>query len=424
MAFVFFLLYLVLTYIRPFEFYPELGHYRMMLVVGTLGLMTTVAALPFTRFTFRAKQIPLLAGFALWIALSRMFALHWIGGGVDALSTFSITLVLFVLAVFSLQGERALRTALTMVVLLSLVLVAQAFLAVNFGTFHDLLVMTETQASGLALERARGTGFMKDPNDLAQSLVMAIPFVALWWRRGSPLENLFRVVIPTGILLYGVYLTHSRGALISLLVILFMALLPKLGAFLSGFAMTGAVVSGILVLALGGRGFGMDQSATNRLEAWSIGLQLLKQHPLSGVGFGMFHDFNELTAHNSFVLCFAELGFPGYFIWTSLLAITLLELNAVRKAPVNNDSDLTLRRLARSIQVGLFAFLVSGWFLSRTYVPTLYLLIAFAIAVVDMARRAGKTIGPFSFPVIGRHSLMAIVASIFLVYLQIKIQIR
>ena len=324
MAFVFFLLYLVLTYIRPFEFYPELAHYRLMLVVGTVGLLVTVGSLPFTRFSFRAKQIPLLAGFALWIALSRIFALHWIGGGIDALSTFSITLVLFVLAVFSLQGERAVRTALTAVVLLSLVLVVQAFLAVNFGTFRNLLVLTETQASGLVVERARGTGFMKDPNDLAQSLVIAIPFVALWWRRGSPLENLFRVVIPTGILLYGIYLTRSRGAVVSLLVILFVTLRPKLGAFMSSFAVAGAVI-GMLALTIGGRGFGMDQSAANRLEAWSIGLQLLKQHPLSGVGFGMFHDFNELTAHNSFVLCFAELGFPGYFIWTSLLAITLLE---------------------------------------------------------------------------------------------------
>ena len=75
-----------------------------------------------------------------------------------------------------------------------------------------------------------------------------------------------------------------------------------------------------LLMALGGTGFiaasaiggraisSKEQSAAERIEAWSVGLELLKWRPLFGAGYGNFTDHHHLTAHNSFVLCFAELG--------------------------------------------------------------------------------------------------------------------
>jgi putative inorganic carbon (HCO3(-)) transporter len=160
------------------------------------------------------------------------------------------------------------------------------------------------------------------------------------------------------------------------------------------------------------------------VEAWSKGLQLLKAHPLSGVGFGMFTDFHDITAHNSFVLCFSELGVPGYFLWLTLLVVTLMELNAIQKLPVTTEGDLLLRRLARSVQIGFYGFLVSAWFLSRTYTVTLYLLIALAVSVAEIARRHGKTLGPFSYPAIASRTGAIMVASIVFIYLQIKLQVR
>ena len=58
-----------------------------------------------------------------------------------------------------------------------------------------------------------------------------------------------------------------------------------------------------------------DESNAGRLDAWSAGLGMFRQQPFFGVGYNMFTDHNEITAHNSFVLCFAELGLFGYFIW-------------------------------------------------------------------------------------------------------------
>ncbi len=421
MAFLIFLLHLCLTYIRPYELFPALAPYRLMLIVGLVGVIAVMGSMPFNGFTFRAKQLPVLIGFALWTGMSVVFALRWFGGAVDALSTFGITLVGFFLAVFTVNSPKRLRTTVAFLIGLSLLLVLQEILAVHFGFLRELLVMEEVQANGVTLARARATGFMKDPNDLAQTLVFVMPFVALAWRRRDPVRNFLLVIVPIVILLYGIYLTHSRGAIISLAVIIFVALRSKLGNLLSGVAaLTGAAG----YIGLSARNLSMDDSARHRIEAWSQGLQLLKYHPFSGVGYGKFTDFNEITAHNSFVLCSAELGIPGFFLWMALLVITLMELSAVQKVPATSEADQLLRRYARSIQISFYGFLASAWFLSRTYVPSLYLLIALAISVSEIARRSKKPIANFSYPQIASRTVAAMMASMALVYLQIRIQLR
>jgi len=425
MSFVFFLLYLTLTYVRPYELYPQLAPLRLMLVVGGAGLLVTLATIPMSGFSFKAKQLPLVLAFALWAAFTLVLSLRWFGGALDALNGFAITLVSFVLAVFSLTTELRLRITLTMIVLLSLFLVLMDFLAFHYGIFRDILILEQVldSTTGAVALRARATGFMTDPNDLAQGFLTAIPFVALAWRARSPFRNFFLAILPMIALLYGVYLTGSRGAVISIMVMLFIVIRPKLGNIGSSVLVILAVL-GVLAISFGGRQLGTDESVVGRLEAWSQGIQLLKQHPLTGVGYGMFTDYNPITAHNSFVLCFSELGLPGYFLWIALLLITVLELNAIRKLPAETDSDRSLQRIARSIQIALYSFLVSAWFLSRTYIATLYLLIALAIAVVELYRRAGKTVGPFPFLPLIPRTIACMIASILIVYLQVRIQVR
>jgi hypothetical protein len=76
----------------------------------------------------------------------------------------------------------------------------------------------------------------------------------------------------------------------------------------------------------GGRVISASEGA-DRLEAWATGLELFKGAPLFGIGFGAFTDFNDITAHNSFVLCLAELGLIGSTIWMALLVTTTMGLN-------------------------------------------------------------------------------------------------
>ncbi len=59
-----------------------------------------------------------------------------------------------------------------------------------------------------------------------------------------------------------------------------------------------------------------------RYEAWSTGLTLFHGSPIYGVGPGQFVEYHYLTAHNSFVLAVAELGFVGLFLFVAIVYVS------------------------------------------------------------------------------------------------------
>jgi O-antigen ligase len=113
-----------------------------------------------------------------------------------------------------------------------------------------------------------------------------------------------------------------------------------------------------------------------------LGLQLLRQHPLAGVGFNQFLEFNDLTAHNSYVLCFAELGVVGYFLWIALIVVSARQLNGL----MAGSEDAEFVRWTSAVQKSLFAFLASAFFLSRTYSPSLYVLLGIITGLYAFSR--------------------------------------
>ena len=427
MGFGLLLLYLVLAFIRPYELFPALAPFHVMQLAGGAVILVTLAFAPMTPVTFRAKQIYLMGIFSALVVTSRILALHWFGGALIVLEEFGITVIVFAVAIVNVSTLKRLRIVLGVIAFLAVVLVFQSILAVHFGLFAEQLILVERLELGNTLNRVRGTGFMMDPNDLAQTFVMAFPFLGLAWRKGYLPRNMVLVVFPMLLLLYGVYLTHSRGAILSLLVMTMVASAKKvgrLGAIVLGAA--GALGAVAFNFAGGSRAVGgADASATNRIEAWSMGLQLLKAHPFVGVGFGQFPDYNGgLTAHNSVVLAFAELGFPSFLIWVALLVCAVSELLAIQKLKPHNPEDVELQRLARAIYLAFCGFLVSAWFLSRTYILTLYLLIAMGAAAGDIARRRGLPFKTVSFPKLAVMTGVICTSLIVLVYATIRFSVR
>jgi hypothetical protein len=316
-------------------------------------------------------------------------------------------------------------------VTLCLLLVVLCHAALHYRVFEQILIMQQNNDSGVSIERARGVGFMNDPNDLGQTLVMAIPLAAAAWRKSRAGRNMMLVVLPILFLIYGIYLTRSRGAIVSLLAVFLIAARRHIGALLAPM-LTGMAAIGLLALNFsGGRGFGSgDESVRNRLEAWSSGLQVLKLHPFIGVGFRNFFDHyrstdgGSITAHNSFVIAFAELGIFGYLIWIAMLVVTRQELVRIQKLPVKTAADMTLQRYARATELAFYGLLVSGWFLSRTYVPTLYIVTALALALSLIARRSGAPLPAIQYGALFRKACTVGGAAIALIYLTVKLQVR
>ncbi len=60
-----------------------------------------------------------------------------------------------------------------------------------------------------------------------------------------------------------------------------------------------------------------------RYEAWAAGVRMFVQDPVFGVGHRMFSENFFMTAHNTYVLAMAELGFVGLYLLVTLLYLSV-----------------------------------------------------------------------------------------------------
>lgn len=401
MGFTLYLIYLVLILFRPFEVYvPELAALRPMAIMGLLAFVSASASV------FGRKEIAtskttllLLGGFVGAIAFSQIMN-GWLGGATNAISDFSVSLLFFYLTVANLtRADRIQRAAA--VTMWSIVLLAlQSVISYYTGFLAEQLVLRQNSfdetvivdlptipaedADKLFLWRIRSVGFLSDPNDFGQMIVMVLPLLAGSFLQAKSTFYRILVAMAAGLLFFAIYLTQSRGAMVGVLAILALIAHRRLGTVVVGVLVVGAVLA-MSVVDIGGRGLSSGEaSASERIDAWWAGIEMLKAHPLSGVGYGMFTEHHYLTAHNSFVLCFAELGLLGYFFWVALLVIAYIGLKQVVTQAPRQSVEY---RQALVFGYSFVGFMTCAWFLSRTYLPTLFLLLGLCMSVIWCARQ-------------------------------------
>jgi O-antigen ligase len=231
--------------------------------------------------------------------------------------------------------------------------------------------------------RLQSVGFLQNPNDFAQYLLVAASLLMFTWKPGRRLRNVLLVWLPMAYLMWGVWATHSRGGLIGLSVVVFFLLEKRIGR-ISSLLVAGTLLR--LLFLANGAGPRLtslhDPSVAGRIDAWEGGIQMLTTSPLFGVGFKLFQSkYPALTAHNSFVLCFAELGILGYLFWLGLIVFSVTDLNRILRNENTPGCTPDAVRCAGAIRTALFSFLITAWFLSRTYTMTFYLLLGMAVAM-------------------------------------------
>jgi O-antigen ligase len=173
-------------------------------------------------------------------------------------------------------------------------------------------------------ERVRYRGELQDPNETSLAITaggLSI-LVALFRRKHHPLLK-SACLVGIFIILGTVWFSQSRGGQVGALLVFFIYMLRRYKLW----AMIPAAVLAAPVMLLGGRsGSAADASTQLRYEAWASGIEMFRSNPLFGVGQGQFVEHHFLTAHNSFVLTVAELGFIGFFLFTSMIYLTFKSL--------------------------------------------------------------------------------------------------
>jgi len=425
MGFVLTILYLVTNYLTPVTLFGPLAEFRIELILAALILLASLPKIP-RSFILKTPQSLALIGLAMATVLSVLVGMHWAGGAVQAFFDFIPNAFAFFLVCLHCNSKRKLQALVAMLLVVCVFVIARGCIDLReltpqgaeiqpgqseredpdqWNIDHPYLFAMKND-QGQMFYRIRGLGLINDPNDFGQLLVCVTPLLFFFWRAKKLIFNVTVVILPTGVLLIGVYLTHSRGALLALMAMAVVAARRRIGT-VPGLVLAVALFAGAMALHFtGGRAISAESGA-DRTTVWGEGLEIFKAHPLFGVGFGNMPDYTDthLTAHNSVVVCAAELGIFGLYFWSLFLLPTVRdalvtasptkvtegEPAAPKETPfpeparkVEQIDKAEINRLGRLMVLSLTGFLVAAWFLSRAYVLTFFLLGGFAEVVFQM----------------------------------------
>ncbi len=408
MGFLLTLFYLVYMYASLAIWAPWLIQVPIEAIAGVAAVFASVPRFLNYSSIRLTPQIVTFTAFTL-LASASMLLQGWFGGIPKVLLEFMPALVLLFL--IWLHGDSSLKRRILALAMGGLLVVLVGIGSWEYYHHPDDSVFVyqqgrddeqnpgDVKGAGVGdtpiINRLRAGGMIGDPNDLAQMLLVTLALLGCWWGRGI-LPNILFVVFPGAVLLYGVYLTRSRGAVLTLGLMLLVAARRRLHWF--GGALLGTTLVGILLFAgrfTAGREVSL-QGGVDRLALWSEGLQIVKHSPLWGSGYRTFSDSVGKTAHNSMLLVGAELGVLGLTLWLSAFVVSFIQLKRIIDPPDGSPPDAELRTHARALELALTAYLGTCWFLSRVYTPLPFFLVGLvaALATEQVRLRPGLTLLP------------------------------
>ena len=145
---------------------------------------------------------------------------------------------------------------------------------------------------------------------------------------------------------------------------------------------------------------GADWTLGRRLGYHMVGLDLLAQNPLLGVGpdnFGQHYidydyrwvegrQLESRALHNMYLSVAAETGLLGFSFFSAMIVISLVGLNRTRK----RSHDPELRMLAEAVQFGYVLFLIAAVSLPAVTNKYTWILISLSAAVSLIAQQPAK----------------------------------
>jgi probable O-glycosylation ligase (exosortase A-associated) len=256
--------------------------------------------------------------------------------------------------------------------------------------------------------RAAWNHIYGNPNDMAALTFLPLGIAAglvkdsnKWIRYGA--------LASVAVLPIVIFLTQSRGAFLALALfatltwsgqrrkvrsLALLAIVAAIALFAapSGFSER---VSGL------SQGTEADSSSKQRWAIWQIATEIIKDHPVTGVGLGAYSRVHSQYApdievayratgrkdtHSTYLKVIAETGYPGFAIFLAMVVTTILLVERAR------------RRLKRALpqsasriwylEVSLFAYLTAGIFGSFSHLALFYVHLGVLVATALAFSRA------------------------------------
>jgi O-antigen ligase len=252
----------------------------------------------------------------------------------------------------------------------------------------------------------RATGSLGNPNNTAAIFCMLLPFSTVVLSRKNKLWTYMFALAAMIIMLIAIFLTASRGALLSLSAI-------AIGALVM-FNLKGKIITISLMLLtfivfynvfdsyqglkryeqIVNSGSVMESQAVKvRMEITAIGLQIFMENPIWGIGAGNFQTetkdmdteyngylYGGIAPHNMYTQILAELGIIGFILF-GWFYFSIFEniLDGIR----NRNPEIS--RIAKILLFAFIAIMVS-MVTSGNYVkPFIYILAGFSIVIKKLS---------------------------------------
>jgi len=266
--------------------------------------------------------------------------------------------------------------------------------AIGGASLTSLYVIREFQASGGTNLRP---GYVAgDSNYFATCTLLVLPMAAYFIKiKGSRLQQWF-CAISLLLMLVAFTLASSRGGLIGLCVTVAYMILR------SGHSRRGAVLIAVLILPLLlfspaspltrmlHPDYGDTLGAQVRRDFWNLGFDMIRRHPLTGIGLGNFTAQSFSTspgaeekhgmACNTFLELAAELGIPGLLAYSGILLGSLFSAGKLRTVG-QQRKDAFLQYTGQAIQAGLLGYAAAAVFVSAQYQKPFWVIVALTATI-------------------------------------------
>jgi O-antigen ligase len=273
-------------------------------------------------------------------------------------------------------------------------------------------VLSPRAAGGNVGERLGGVGV--NPNELGGlAATAAVMAAVLTCNRGLSAPARVTALVASFLSAISMIMTETRGAVVGLAAAMVAA--PLLAGPRRRLAAMGVVSVALLSLVLWLSAFAprsavdrlthFGSSGTGRSDLWTIGLRMVDDKPVTGVGAGNFpvssiHYLIQPGAivrdefivdvpketHNIYLQVLAELGIVGLALFLAIVAYCIASALRAARAFRRAGAE-AMELMARGIILALIALLGASAFTTELYSKQLYLLLAVGPALLAIARR-------------------------------------
>lgn len=247
--------------------------------------------------------------------------------------------------------------------------------------------------------------FIGGNTEIGLAMVMVLPLIIVLAREAEKkwLKNLLYITFWLTVI--ATIFTYSRGALLGLAVVLALIFISARRKVLIIGLLIPVVFIGfnfmpekLIDRAKTIESYEQDNSAMQRIQAWSVALNVALDRPFTGAGFALDHAPDDLwvsyasflgdwnnrarAAHSIYFSVLGEHGFIGLGLFLLLMIVTIVTLSRVKTISLGQSDKAWAGHYADAIKIGIIGYAISGAFLSLAYFDLYYTYIALSAVLL------------------------------------------